>query len=192
MQRQIRAMFDSDTIRVYQAFNDTIADAALEAGTFVAPSFKMERMTWIKPSFLWTMYRSGWAGKDKDQSRILAVDISIEGFQWALDHSCPSGVEPGMSLEEWKSLKAVSPVRVQWDPERDLKSYPTMSRTIQIGLGGEAVHRYVGEWIRNIEDVTPFAHRVHDLVKAGETNEALRILPLERPWHPTEMRAAAA
>ncbi|WP_458785448.1 DUF4291 family protein [Vallitalea sediminicola] len=26
-------------------------------------SFKLNRMTWVKPSFLWMMYRSGWAKK---------------------------------------------------------------------------------------------------------------------------------
>ncbi|WP_422570328.1 DUF4291 family protein, partial [Erwinia billingiae] len=29
-------------------------------------------MTWIKPSFLWMMYRSGWGMKDPGQKRILA------------------------------------------------------------------------------------------------------------------------
>src|SRR4051812_17137799 len=37
-----------------------MAEPALSAGTFVPP-FKAGRMTWIKPSFLWMMYRSGWA-----------------------------------------------------------------------------------------------------------------------------------
>ena len=45
--QQIRAVFDATTIRVYQAYSDAIADAALEKGTFVSPPFKMERMTWI-------------------------------------------------------------------------------------------------------------------------------------------------
>lgn len=36
----------------------------------------MERMTWIKPSFLWMMYRAGWGFKDKGQRRVLAIDIS--------------------------------------------------------------------------------------------------------------------
>jgi hypothetical protein len=61
--RQIRAVYDEHTIRVYQADSDEIADAALGKGTFVSPPFKMERMTWIKPSFLWMMYRSGWGAK---------------------------------------------------------------------------------------------------------------------------------
>ena len=51
-QNIIRAVYGEHTIRVYQAYSDPIADAALAHGTFVSPSFKMERMTWIKPSFL--------------------------------------------------------------------------------------------------------------------------------------------
>jgi hypothetical protein len=57
-ERQVRAQFTDRTLTVYQAYPSEIADAAVRAGTFVPP-FKRERMTWIKPSFLWMMYRSG-------------------------------------------------------------------------------------------------------------------------------------
>lgn len=46
-------------------------------------------MTWIKPSFLWMMYRCGWGTKE-GQETVLAVDISRRGFDWALKHSCLS------------------------------------------------------------------------------------------------------
>ncbi len=36
-QRQIRADYDRDSIVLYQAYNDRIADAAVEAQTFVSP-----------------------------------------------------------------------------------------------------------------------------------------------------------
>ncbi|WP_210418562.1 DUF4291 family protein [Aliikangiella coralliicola] len=55
--RQVRAVYNDKTIRVYQAYNDAIANTALEHGTFLSPPFKMERMTWIKPSFLWMMQK---------------------------------------------------------------------------------------------------------------------------------------
>lgn len=119
-ERQIRAAYDG----VYQAYSDEIADAALAHSTFIAPPFKLDRMTWIKPSFLWMMYRAGWGYKDAGQRRILAIDVSREGFQWALAHSCPSHPGPSMSKEEWAKLKAASPVRIQWDPERDLFLQP--------------------------------------------------------------------
>ena len=86
--RQIRARYDSETVRVYQAYRPEIADAAVAAGRFVPP-FSLDRMTWIKPSFLWMMYRCGWATKP-GQERVLAVDITREGFEWALSHSCLS------------------------------------------------------------------------------------------------------
>ena len=181
--QQIRAQCDAATIRVYQAYSHEIADAALAAGRFVAP-FKMERMTWIKPSFLWMMYRAGWGEKEEGQKRILAIDIRREGFEWALTHGCDSRAEPGMDAAAWEQLKARSPVRIQWDPERDLLLRPLPHRAIQIGLGREAVRAYVDEWIQGITDVTAQAHAIHALVKAGKMEEAQSALPRERayPW----------
>lgn len=40
----------------------------------------MGRMTWIKPNFLWMMYRSGWAQK-KNQEVILAIRICRSFFE---------------------------------------------------------------------------------------------------------------
>ncbi|XVQ86939.1 DUF4291 family protein [Microbispora siamensis] len=57
----------------YQAYDPATAAPAVAARRFVPP-FKRERMTWIKPSFLWMMYRCGWATKP-GQTRVLAIDI---------------------------------------------------------------------------------------------------------------------
>jgi hypothetical protein len=179
---EIRALYDERTIRVYQAYSDTIADAALAHGTFVSPPFKMERMTWIKPSFLWMMYRSGWAKKDIGQSRVLAIDISHEGFQWALDHSCLSHPGTGQNMDEWLAKKEESPVRVQWDPERDIYLQPLPVRAIQIGLSKLAVELYVNQWIEQITDVTLLAHEIHGLVDAGCIEDAKNLLPQEIPY----------
>jgi Domain of unknown function (DUF4291) len=203
---QIRAVHDANTIRVYQAYADPIADAALAHGTFVSPPFKMERMTWVKPSFLWMMYRAGWGRKDEGQRRILAIDITHEGLAWALAHSCPSHPQQGWSAEHWRRIKAESPVRrravpkadqpprgaasvrapvrVQWDPERGLRLEPLPYRAIQIGLSGEAVERYVTQWIRSIEEVTALAHRIHGLVVDERWDDARAALPRETPYEP--------
>lgn len=178
--RQIRAVYDDETIRVYQAYSDAIADSALAHGTFVSPPFKMERMTWIKPSFLWMMYRAGWGFKDPGQNRILAIDITREGFEWALANSCLSHADPSMNKEEWERLKNSAPVRIQWDPERDLLLQPLPHRAIQIGLSKEAVNLYVNQWIRRITDVTPLAHEIHSLVANKRVDEAKAKLPAEQ------------
>ena len=180
--RQIRAVYDDATIRVYQAYSDVIADSALAHGAFVSPPFKMARMTWIKPSFLWMMYRAGWGFKDLGQSRILAIDITREGFEWALANGCPSHPPESMPAQEWADLKAHSPVRIQWDPERDLFLQPLNFRAIQIGLSGEAAKLYVHQWIRRITDVTALAHEIHTLVQTGELGQVRVMLPFESPY----------
>lgn len=142
--KQIRASYTTKTIRVYQAYNPAIADSAITHGTFTSPPFKMNRMTWIKPSFLWMMYRSGWGQKDVNQSRILALDISRQGFLWALKNSVLSSAAKNYACkEEWLAIKRSKPVRIQWDPERDFAFTPLPYKTIQIGLSGEAVHYLV-------------------------------------------------
>lgn len=152
---RIRANFTSQTVRVYQAYSPAIASPALRAGRFVPP-FKTDRMTWIKPSFNWMMYRSGYASKP-GQETILAIDISRKGFDWALQNAVLTSFEPQCheSHEAWRKDLALRPGRVQWDPERDWMLRPIGSlRTIQIGLGPIAVQRYASQWIVRIEDVT--------------------------------------
>jgi hypothetical protein len=183
-EREVRAVYTPTTIRVYQAYSHEIADSALAAQTFVSPPFNMNRFTWIKPSFLWMMYRAGWGRKDNRQVRILAVDITHEGFAWALANSCPTQAEPGISAEGYAALKERCPVRVQWDPERDLHHNPLPYRAIQVGLKGEAVERYVKEWIKAIEDITPLAHAIEARVNQGDLDGARAMLPDERPYQP--------
>ena len=57
--RHILAQFDDDTIIVYQAYRPEIGKFAVENGYF-GGEFKYSRMSWIKPNFLWMMYRSQW------------------------------------------------------------------------------------------------------------------------------------
>lgn len=175
--RHVRASFTDRTITVYQAYSPQIADAALAAGTFTAP-FKRDRMTWIKPSFLWMMYRAGWAARP-GQERILAVEITREGFEWALGHASLSHYdrEVHASQAEWLAQQQRSPVRVQWDPDRSLSLAPLSRRAIQVGLSGEAVGRYLDDWIASISDITGQAREIHRLVEAGHLAAARASLP---------------
>jgi hypothetical protein len=171
----VRATFDETTIRVYQAFSPSVAIPALEAGRFVSP-FKMDRMTWIKPSFNWMMYRSGFASKP-GQEHILGIDILRTGFDWALRQGVLSAFDAQRhgSYENWTRLLSSSCVRIQWDPDRDwrLQKDPVL-RTIQIGLSGLAVRQYVHEWIVRLEDLTQTARLIGTHTSTG-------IPPFRRP-----------
>lgn len=178
-QRQIRAIFDEETITVYQAYSKEIAIPAVKHQKFVSP-FKMERMTWIKPSFCWMMYRCGW-GQKKGQERILAIRIKREGFLWALDNACLSHFDEKIhtSQEEWKESLQNSPVRIQWDPERDIQLEKLDYRSLQMGLSGVAVEKYVNDWIVSIKDITTFCQEVHALTDK-DLEKAKRMLPEEK------------
>ena len=181
-ERQVRALFNEHSVSIYQAYSPEIANPAVSSGTFVSP-FKRTRMTWIKPSFLWMMYRSGWATKP-GQERVLAIQISRKGFEWALAHSSLSSYEPTTysSRTAWAERKRTTPVRIQWDPERSIFLEALPWRAIQIGLSGEAVERYVDDWITDIVDITSTAQRIRRLVAKGEHQSAKALLPVERPY----------
>lgn len=179
--RQIRADHTDDSITVYQAYQPDIADEALTLGSF-GPSFGRGRMTWIKPSFRWMMYRSGWSTKP-GQERILAIRISRSGFEWALRHSGLSHYDPAIhpNHQAWLDTKR-APVRIQWDPERDVRLRPLGYRSLQAGLSGEAVVRYIDEWITGISDVTDLARTISGLVANGRLGEADDLIPVEKPY----------
>lgn len=179
IENQIRAVFDDKTITVYQAYSKSIAIPAVANQKFVPP-FKKERMTWIKPSFLWMMYRCGWATK-VGQENVLAVKIKREGLQWALDNSCLSHFDPDVhqSKEEWEQKVKAAPVRIQWDPERDIHLEKLPYRSIQIGLSGIAVEKYINEWIVSIDDITPLCKKIHSLIPEN-LEEVINQLPKER------------
>ncbi|GAA4003475.1 DUF4291 domain-containing protein [Allokutzneria multivorans] len=181
-QHEIRAAHTPSTITVYQAYSPLIGLPAARDGRF-PEVWKRDRMTWIKPSFLWMMYRCGWASKE-GQEVVLAVEITRDGFDWALANACLSHYQHGLheSRADWQRQLRRSHARVQWDPERDLGLNPLPHRALQLGLGGEAAQRYADEWIVSITDVTGLARRVHGLVREGSHDAARELLPVEEPY----------
>ncbi|WP_287521521.1 DUF4291 family protein [Okeania sp. SIO2C2] len=78
--KHILAQFDENSIVVYQAYRPEIASFAASKGYF-GGEFSLSRMSWIKPNFLWMMYRSGW-GTKTGQEVILAVTIKRTAFEF--------------------------------------------------------------------------------------------------------------
>ena len=178
---EIRAVYSQETIRVYQAYPHDIADEAIRLGTF-GQRFKMDRMTWIKPSFLWMMYRCGWAEKE-NQERVLAIDIKRSAFDYIVQNAVIStyNEDMGISYPEWKEQIKQSEIRCQWDPERDLLGNPLEYRSIQLGLRGQAVHSYVHDWIIKLEDITDYVKELSAKKNSGADIRSL--LPQEKVYH---------
>jgi len=183
-ERQIRANYNEESITVYQAYNSEIAKLAVLNNRFVPP-FLTRRMTWIKPSFFWMMYRSGWATK-KNQEHVLAIKISREGFETALENACISSFKSQhfSTQEEWQAVKDNSRVTIQWDPERDLFLRKLDYRSIQIGLSRNIVNEYINNWTVEITDITDSVHRAKKLIDARELEKAKEFIPHEEIYIP--------
>ena len=179
---EIRADYDAHSIVVYQAYRPDIALAAVRHNRFVPP-FSLTRMTWIKPSFLWMMERSGW-GQKPGQEHVLAVRITRAGWEEALSHAVLSAFTPGIyrDYDDWKRQMDEAPVRVQWDPERDLRGKSLEYRSIQVGLSRHIVERYVNEWTVEIRDETPLVRKIHALIQSGHADSARELLPKGRMY----------
>jgi len=179
---EIRADYDATSIVVYQAYPKPIAEAALKAGTFVAP-FSFGRMTWIKPSFLWLMECSNWRQK-AGQEHILAVRVTRTGWEQALTQAVLTHPEKGVyrDEEDWRRQLDQSVVHVQWDPERTLRGTPLDYKSIQVGISRHLIEQYVNEWVVGIQDMTPLVRKMHGLIQSGQATKAKGFLPRERVY----------
>ncbi|HAX74790.1 MAG TPA: DUF4291 domain-containing protein [Cyanobacteria bacterium UBA11372] len=164
--RHILAQFDDESIVVYQAYRPAIGNFAASHGYF-GGELSLNRMSWIKPNFLWMMYRSGW-GTKLGQEVILAVWIKRSAFDRILAAAIHSNFVPGLysSKKEWKQAVSTSLVRLQWDPDRYPSGAKLERRAIQLGLRGEILSHYARDWIVNIEDISEFVREQHQYVKS--------------------------
>ena len=92
--RVILAQYDAASVVVYQAYRPAIGNFAAANGYF-GGEFALSRMSWIKPNFLWMMYRSGWGTKD-DQQVTLAVRILRAAFDAMLGAAVYSSFQPSV------------------------------------------------------------------------------------------------
>lgn len=168
--RHILAQFDENSIVVYQAYRPAIGHFAASQGYF-GGEFKLSRMSWIKPNFLWMMYRSGWGTKE-GQEVILAVRLKRSAFDEVLTAAVPSNFVPEVyaSEKEWKQAAKNSSVRLQWDPDHHPNGSPLERRAIQLGLRGEILVSYAQDWIINIEDISEFVQEQRQNIKQGLTD----------------------
>jgi len=182
----IMARFDRDTIWVYQAYNSAIADFAVRNQRF-GGSFSYTRMSWIKPNFLWMMYRSGWASKP-GQERVLAIRIKREDFDELLREAVFSSFQSHIYPDHaaWKAAVKASGVRLQWDPDHCPHGHKLARRAIQLGMRDEFLQRYGKNWVIAIEDITDFVHEQHRNI-----NDFVRlVIPTERVYPVTDKAVA--
>jgi Domain of unknown function (DUF4291) len=154
--RHILAHFDDSSVIVYQAYRPAIARYAVEHGHF-GGDFSYSRMSWVKPNFLWMMFRSGW-GTKPDQEAILALRLRRAFFDSLLAQPVPSSWDRDLyaTPEDWQRAVPRSDVRLQWDPDHHPSGAKLERRAIQLGLRGSALEAFGRRELVGVIDVTAY------------------------------------
>ena len=186
--RHVVAQFDDESVVVYQAYRPAIGHFAAQHGYF-GGEFSLSRMSWIKPNFMWMMYRCGWASKE-GQEVVLAVRLKRTAFDEILRRAVHSTFVPEVYESEtaWKEAVARSDVRLQWDPDHLPSGAPVERRAIQLGLRGNVLAKYAKDWLLGIEDVSEF---VREQSQHAKSPYALLVTPKEEVYPVTDPEVAA-
>ncbi len=191
--RHILAQYDDESVVVYQAYRPAIGSFAAANGYF-GGEFSLSRMSWIKPNFLWMMYRSGWATKP-GQEVVLAVRLKRTAFDEILAHAAHSSFVSDIygSRDDWKDWVKKSDVRLQWDPDHAPSGAKEERRAFQLGLRGNVLRRYAGEWIVHIQDVSEFVTEQRGNVQKTEelATPAEDVYPIADPMTRDRLGVAA-
>jgi hypothetical protein len=153
----ILAHHDDETIVVYQAYRPSIGLYAIAHGHFGGPDFSLRRMSWIKPNFLWMMYRCGWGTKE-GQEVILGLRLRRAFFDSILVQAVASSYQADLhpSREAWQQAVETSDVRLQWDPDHDPLGAKLPRRAVQLGLRGRTLEAFAVSKLLEVIDMSAF------------------------------------
>jgi hypothetical protein len=187
--RHILAQYDNDTIIVYQAYRPSIGRYAVEHGVFEG-DFSYSRMSWVKPNFLWMMYRSGWGTKN-GQEVTLALRLRRVFFDSLLAQAVPSSWDCNQfAIEEaWSRAVGRSSVRLQWDPDHRPSGAKSERRAIQLGLRAEALEAFGRRELVEVLDVSEFVAEQRQRLESGGVS--VLATPRERVYLPADHAVAS-
>lgn len=171
-------------IVVYQAYNNKIAEYATINQKLGGNHFSYNRMSWIKPNFLWMMYRCGWAEKE-NQENVIAIWIKKTDFETILENAVYSSYQENIyaNKENWQSELQQKEVRLQWDPDHDPYGNKQKRRAIQLGLKGEILEVFGNEMIQKIENITDFVRTQKQYILSNQIEKL--IVPFETSYQTT-------
>jgi hypothetical protein len=182
--RHILAQYDDESIVVYQAYNPAIGRYAIEHGRF-GGEFSFSRMSWIKPNFLWMMFRSGWGTKE-NQEITLALRLRRTFFDSLLAHAVPSSWDRDLfaTSAEWSRAVGRSSVRLQWDPDHHPSGAKLDRRAIQLGLRGSILEAFGTTELLEVIDLSEFVAEQREVLSKRGVSTLLT--PRERVYVPAD------
>jgi hypothetical protein len=182
--RHILAQADAVSVIVYQAYRPSVGLYASKHGHF-GDGFSYSRMSWIKPNFLWMMYRSAW-GTKPGQEVTLAIRIRRKFFDDLLAQAVASSYAQDQysTPELWQKKLHASSVRLQWDPDHSPKGGALQRRALQLGLRSQSLETFGKREIIEILDVSAFVAEQRENTTKERLPELLT--PRERAYVPDD------
>lgn len=175
--KHILAHHDAQSVIVYQAYRPAIGEYAIRHSRLDGPDFSLSRMSWIKPNFLWMMYRSGWGTKE-GQEVTLGLRLRRAFFERVVREAVPStfDAERHPDRDAWQEAVNRSEVRLQWDPDHAPAGNKLERRAIQLGLRGRTLAAFANEELLEVIDMRAFVDAQRPM--AQNDNPGLQ-LPVE-------------
>jgi hypothetical protein len=172
--KQVIGRVENENIIVYQAFNPGITKYAIQHQQFGGPNYSFNRMSWIKPGFLWMMHRAGWAAKE-NQQHILAITLPLVHFKTILQQATLTSYDNALfgTHDEWKTELEKTEVRLQWDPDHDPYGNKQDRKALQLGMKGDTLKTFCTEWIVRIEDITGYVKSEHQKILQHLTDDLM-------------------
>ena len=180
--QHIMAQYNEESVIVYQSYRPEIGLYAAKNQCF-GGAFSLDRMTWIKPNFLWMMYRNGWGTKE-GQEIVLAIHLKRSVFENYVSKAVYSSFKRDkyQDKEDWQRQVKQSNIRLQWDPDHDPYGAKLERRAIQIGIRNKDIEEYASEAILQIDDISDFVKEQHQHVLNHDLDKLL--IPEEKPYVP--------
>jgi hypothetical protein len=147
-------------------------------------------MSWVKPNFLWMMYRSGWGTKE-GQEVTLALRLRRMFFDSLLASAVPSSWDRSQftTEQEWSRAVTRSSVRLQWDPDHHPSGAKLERRAIQVGLRGESLEAFGRHELVEVLDVSDFVSEQRERLSMAGVSAL--VTPRERVYRPADVAVAA-
>ena len=74
-------------------------------------------------------------------------------------------------------------VRYQWDPERNIRLERLSYRSLQLGISGEMVSRWINEWVVDITDITEDVRRWKGYIDEGKEGVRKAKQEIDATWN---------
>jgi hypothetical protein len=165
---------DGDRVLVWQSHRPEVAAAAVSAGAFGGPEWRLSRTTRFRLSLGSALERSAWGSKP-ERERLLGVWITEEAFARYLRQAVLAERNDALygSVQAYRLATRWAQVLVSWHDDVDLGGVATGQQTGRFGLRQAALSTFTNGDVVGVEDWT-------DRVRADVFEApALRDWPLE-------------